>query len=91
MPRYLYECQSCGKLTEVFHSITIKYKECGELDGPCTEDAKLTRIPSFSGALKYRKDDKKQPAGRVTDNFIEDARTELKEQKENMKRREYDD
>ena len=85
MPRYMYRCDECEKMFDVFHSITIKYKSCDEVS---EEDCKgkLTRIPSFSSYIKKQKNS----AGKVTNEFIEKASGELKEQKEKLANREYD-
>ena len=83
MPKYVYECRECGFVKEVVHSMQEKLKDCEECD---TIDV-LTRIPSFSIATKSTNSSDKT-GDRVKD-FIEEARTELKEEKECLKRKEY--
>ena len=89
MPRYLYECQECEKKFDVSHSITVKYKTCDEVEpsGSCSGD--LTRIPSFSTFLKKKSYTKSKNIGKVTDEYIENAQKELKEQKQKLKGQEY--
>ena len=89
MPRYLYKCEKCEQYFEKNHSIVIKYKVCSEISEDDCQGA-LTRIPSFSRYIKV-KSDSKTPTGELTRNTIEEARQELKEQKENLSNQEYDD
>lgn len=85
MPRYMYRCDECERMFDVFHSITVKYKSCEEV---CEDDCtgSLTRIPSFSSYIKKQKG----TAGKMTNEFIEKASQELKEQKDKLTNREYD-
>tara|TARA_Y100000004_G_C8792468_1_gene359840 strand:- start:390 stop:665 length:276 start_codon:yes stop_codon:yes gene_type:complete len=85
MPRYMYRCDKCEKMFDVFHSITIKYKSCEEVGEEECKGA-LTRIPSFSSYIKKQKNS----AGKMTNEFIEKASEELKEQKDKLVNREYD-
>jgi len=89
MPRYLYKCEKCEQYFEANHSITIKYKVCLEISEDDCEGA-LIRIPSFSRYIKV-KSNSKTPTGEITINAIEEARQELKEQKENLSNQKYDD
>ena len=90
MPRYLYECQTCNKKFDVTHSITIKYQVCSDVDDSSSEcGGDLVRVPSFSFVIKtYKQRGDKKP-GEVTDEFIENAERELKDQKEKLGGQEY--
>ena len=85
MPRYLYRCDKCEKMFDVFHSITLKHETCSEINEDDCEGA-LTRIPSFSSYIKKQR----TSAGSLTNEFIEKATEELKEQRDNLSEREYD-
>lgn len=89
MPRYLYECQSCEKKFDVNHSITIKYKNCSEIDEACECTGELVRVPSFSSVLKKRNHTDTKKTGQVTNDYITTAHNELKEQKQKLKGQEY--
>ena len=85
MPRYLYRCDECEKMFDVFHSITLKYETCSEVNEDECE-GNLIRIPSFSSYIKKQR----SSAGNLTNEFIEKATEELKDQRENLSEREYD-
>lgn len=86
MPRYLYRCEKCEELFDLFHSITIKHKTCSEINEGCDCDGDLTRIPSFSSYVKKQK----SSAGKLTNEFIEKASEELKDQRQSLAGKEYD-
>ena len=86
MPRYMYRCEECEKMFDVFHSITIKHKTCSEI-GESDCSGSLTRIPSFSSYIKKQKNS----AGKLTNEAITKAAEELKDQKNKLRNREYDD
>ena len=90
MPRYLYKCETCDQHTEVTHSITIKHKICSEISEQNCDGA-LTRIPSFSRYIKKMKKSSSEPVGNATRDAIESGRTELKEQKQKLGGKEYND
>ena len=83
MPKYVYKCSECDFVKEVVHSMQEKLKDCEECD---TIDV-LRRIPSFSLSLGTTSTPQSS-GGRVKD-FIEEARHELKEERANLKRKEY--
>ena len=86
MPRYMYKCDKCEEMFDLFHSITIKHEFCSEVNSDADCAGALTRIPSFSSYIKKQK----PSAGKVTDEFIEKASEELKEQRHGLAKREYD-
>ena len=77
MPRYTYRCDVCGKSFEIFHSISEKLTDC-----ECGEENSLKRIPSLPFRVSAKSN--KQKAGEVVKEFIEDARKEVREAKQNM-------
>ncbi len=78
MPRYTYRCNVCNKHFEVSHSISEKLTNCD-----CGEEGTLFRIPSvpFSATVSDN-----QKAGQIVKDFIEDAKKEIDEYKEEMRR-----
>ena len=86
MPRYLYRCDECEGMFDVFHSITSKHTFCSEIS-ECESSGSLTRVPSFSSYIKKQKNS----AGKLTNEAITKASEELKEQKNKLINREYDD
>jgi len=84
MPKYVYKCKECDFVKEVVHSMQEKLKDCEE----CGTIDVLRRIPSFSLSLGTDSSSSQPTGGRVKD-FIEEARHELKEERESLKRKEY--
>ena len=89
MPRYLYHCQVCDKKFDVNHSITVKYKECTEIEPSGSCSGELIRVPSFSSVIKKSNFTKSKKVGQVTDDYIKDAQAELKKQKNKLRGQEY--
>ena len=77
MPRYTYKCDVCGESFEIFHSISEKLTDC-----ECGEENSLKRIPSLPFCVSAKPN--KQKAGEAVKEFIEDARKEVREAKQNM-------
>ena len=80
MPRYIYRCDICDEFFKIDHSITEKLTTCEH----CGEDT-LVRLPS----VPLRVSTKKQNAGQVVKDFIEDAKKEIIDYKKEMIK-EYD-
>ena len=77
MPRYTYRCDVCGNSFEVSHSISEKLTDC-----KCGEEGSLKRIPSLP--FRVSTIENKQKAGQLVKEFIEDAREEVKQEKQKM-------
>tara|TARA_Y100000310_G_C20205036_1_gene588687 strand:- start:153 stop:410 length:258 start_codon:yes stop_codon:yes gene_type:complete len=84
MPKYVYECEECGFVKEIVHSMKEKLKDCEECD---TIDT-LRRVPSFN--LMLNTGDNSTAGDRVKE-FIEDSRGEIKRERRELKSREYKD
>lgn len=60
MPTYEYRCKKCGKVFEIFHSVSASVKKCpecsGELERLITPNAGII----FKGSGFYRTDYKKE-------------------------------
>ena len=83
MPKYIYKCSECDFVKEVVHSMQEKLKDCEE----CGTIDVLRRIPSFS--LSLGASSNSESTGDRVKDFIEEARGELKEERANLKRKEY--
>jgi putative FmdB family regulatory protein len=81
MPRYAYHCEKCSGSFEYYHSLSEKKTECEV----CNEQT-LLKVPSFSGIIKK---EVQQKVGAIVDNYIEEARQEIRQEKEELKKVEY--
>ena len=81
MPRYVYSCEKCNNNFEYYHSMTEKKTECEV----CNEQT-LLKIPVFNGIIKKEMQKK---VGTIVENYIEEAREEIKKEKEELKKLEY--
>ena len=77
MPRYTYRCRTCISEFEVFHGMSEKLENCEECSG------RLFKVPSV--AFTTKKTTGTEKPGQVVKEFIEDAKEEIKAEKEKMK------
>jgi putative FmdB family regulatory protein len=82
MPNYVYKCTACKQVVNIFHSFSEKSTDC-EL---CGAENSLKRDYSTPFTSNSASKHKKQRAGQVVDEFIEQTKKEVKEEKLN---REY--
>ena len=87
MPRYVYKCQECEIVFQITHSIKEKLTDCEE----CNTEASLRRIPSMPLILNKKQNEQKQKVGSVVKRHIEEARDDLKQEKEELSKKEYKD
>ena len=78
MPRYIYRCDNCKSTFEISHGMFFEQERCIK----CNSVGGLTKIPDFS--LKIKKPEQKQKPGKIVDQFIEDAKKDLKNQKKDI-------
>ena len=76
MPTYCYYCEACGEHFEAFHSMKSIETVCQV----CNTEGSLTRVPSIPTYVKNKK------AGNIVRQHIEEAREQIKSDKEEMKR-----
>ena len=76
MPTYCYHCEKCDGHFEAFHSIKNIETIC-EL---CGEEGALVRVPSMPTYFK------KNNSGNVVRQHIEEARQQLKEDKQDARK-----
>ena len=81
MPRYTYECGTCEILFEKTHSMTEKLDDCEY----CDSEKSLKRIPSSFRLVNEDRNSSIRP-GDVVRDHIEDAKKDIRQQKEDMAR-----
>jgi putative FmdB family regulatory protein len=80
MPRYQYRCNTCEAVSTIFHLSDETVSECPSCH---KADGLVKLLNTFSTSLKKTKSTK---IGRVTEEFIEDARTELHKQRNELEK-----
>ena len=80
MPRYVYNCSKCNGNFVVVHGMTEDYSVC-EL---CSEVDCVHRIPQMPSIKVVEKQ-----AGQIVREYIEDAKDELKKEKNQLETKEY--
>ena len=80
MPRYIYDCSACNKQFEVSHGMFHSQRECVL----CKRVETITKIPSFT-INRPSIDPQEARPGKVVDEFIKDAKKDLKEQRRELK------
>ena len=81
MPRYTYHCEICDNVFEYYHGMKEKISEC-EL---CKQQS-LLKLPHFSGTIKK---EVKQKPGSIVESYIEEAREEIRKEKDQLKKIEF--
>jgi len=81
MPRYAYHCEKCDGVFEYYHTLSEKKTQCEV----CKEQT-LLKVPHFSGIVKK---ENKQKVGSIVETYIEEAKEEIKREKQDLKRVEY--
>ena len=87
MPRYTYHCEECEVIFQTVHSIKEKLTDCEECDSKDT----LKRIPSVPMVLNNKQGIEKRQVGSFVKEYIEDAKEDLKQEKEELFNQEYKD
>tara|TARA_Y100000034_G_scaffold90477_1_gene109025 strand:+ start:184 stop:453 length:270 start_codon:yes stop_codon:yes gene_type:complete len=87
MPRYNYECDNCGNVITIFHSIGDTYTDCSE----CGQKNIMKKLLSVPFIIKndVATQDNRQ-VGNITKEYIEANREILKQQKEKIKKENYE-
>jgi len=84
MPRYTYRCDHCKSTFEISHGMFFEQKICIK----CQSNDTLTKIPDF--AIKIKKTEAKQRVGKIVDQYIEEAKKELKDQRKDLSSEVFD-
>ncbi len=78
MPRYLYKCDECKELSPVMHSPDEEWTDC-EKCGRKDSLRKLLTPPTY-----IKKQEHVHKTGELTEEFIIEAREDLKRQQEEL-------
>ena len=88
MPKYTYKCDSCEQVFDVRHSFEEECVTCLM----CGATEKPTRVPaSVFFAQNHAQSPSDQPPGVAVKRAIEEAREDLKADREALRGREYKD
>ena len=79
MPKYIYRCNECEDQFEIYHSMSDKLRDCES----CEITGSLIRVPSFTTKVTRSANDNVK-VGHVVTSHIEDARQQLKKEKEKL-------
>ena len=85
MPRYCYKCDRCKETFEINHGMFFEQERCIK----CHAYGQLTKIPNFT-IKKPAKEVLEKRVGTVVDEFIEDAKKDLKQQRKELKTEVFD-
>ena len=79
MPRYIYACWACNEEFEINHGMFHEQRHCVL----CKRVDTLTKVPAFT--IKKQTERQEAPVGQVVDEFIKEAKKDLKQQKKELK------
>jgi predicted nucleic acid-binding Zn ribbon protein len=82
MPKYVYKCLKCENTFDVTHSFSEQKEDCSQI-AECKESSKIERVPQHINYVK-KQEEKKAQVGQIVDDFIKDAKKEVKEYKDEM-------
>ena len=80
MPRYRYRCTKCDITKVIQHLIAETITDCSECGANNTMKKLLSRFTTSSKTTTSP-----QKVGKITEDFISDARNDLKKQKKDLK------
>ena len=78
---YTYRCKECDHAFEAAHGMFVKLRNCDA----CSTDGSLFRVPSVTYSTKNKASSEKK-TGELVKDFINDAKKEVEEEKENMRK-----
>jgi putative FmdB family regulatory protein len=78
MPRYAYKCRICEESTTIFHLADETPGACPK----CEDPAGLAKI--LTTFTTQNKNERRAKIGQVTEEFIKEARRDLKNQKQSL-------
>ena len=85
MPRYCYRCDNCKETFEINHGMFFQQEQCIK----CNNIGHLTKVPDFT-IKKRSQNDAQKRTGAIVDEFIEDAKKDLKQQRKSLKTEVFD-
>ena len=87
MPKYLYDCDACEHSFHTYHGITENLKDCPQ----CEANNSLVRKVNKVFVIKKTETSSTKKVGELTKQFIEDNRDILKDYREDLQRKNYND
>ncbi len=84
MPRYVYRCMACKETFEISHGMFHDQRECIL----CHRVDELVKVPAFSISKKVETKGS-HPPGKIVDDYISEAKKEIKEEKKKLKKQEF--
>ncbi len=78
MPRYTYRCTNCDTYLDIFHLADEEPDKCMQ----CNSSENLVKL--LSPIRTMRKNKLSRKTGALTEEFIQDSRQELEQQKEEL-------
>jgi putative FmdB family regulatory protein len=78
VPRYTYRCTSCDTYLDIFHLADEEPDKCMQ----CNSSENLVKL--LSPIRTMRKNKLSRKTGALTEEFIQDSRQELEQQKEEL-------
>ena len=80
MPRYEYYCEHCEGVVIIRHLSAEKAEKCPK----CARADKLKKLLSDFRTMYPKKVEQKRRVGQITEEFIDNAREDLKKQREDL-------
>ena len=77
MPVYVYECRSCKQTFEKRHGMFFEQDRC-----ILCQSEDIFKVPSIQ--VQPKKTSTKRKAGKIVDEFIKDAKDEIKREKKKL-------
>ena len=80
MPLYCYHCDDCNKNFEMRHGMFFEDQRC-----IYCHSSEIFKVPNIALNSTKTNNTQAQRAGKIVDNYIKDAKEEIKKEKKNMK------
>ena len=85
MPKYAYHCKTCGDDFYAFHLMSEKLEKKEGCKNK--KDCSLSKVPSFP--INLNKIDRVEKVGDLVKQHIEEAKEDIKREKEKLKKKEF--
>ena len=85
VPRYTYRCEHCKEVFEINHGMFFEQERCIK----CNTSGFLVKVPDFTIKKQSEKPTSNR-VGAVVDEFIKDAKKDLKQQRKELKTEVFD-
>ena len=81
MPVYTYRCQNCSKIFDVRHGMFFEHQRCTS----CASEDVFRLPPAGLTGISEKKEESTSKPGKVVDQYIKDAKEEVKREKKKLK------